>query len=498
MRKKKVFIAGTMFLLSASMLSGCSIEIGKNSKKPETAADVVANWQKNDNTNYSMDGTITAGIDISAEGVSMSIPIDLGIKGDVAGQYSHLNVSMDMEVMGQQTNVKAETYMDFDEENPIVYMQETQDGETSDWTYSEVTENKDKLTMLTSQNIDTSLFDDSKMSYDKDSDTYTVTQPVSSILESDSFKEFMGDTDSLDDAVSSINDDIDADDVLEAFGKASVVYVFDSDFNLESLKSEDLVYSTTFESDGQELELSITIDIDFDFSDFGKIESDDVQASKDIKKNAVEASDESIIEDIDDSIIDETDDSTDSSSDITNDTDAEDTSESDAWTGTEPSQSLVTSDVMSYNGVSLSYKNNSFDSIFGADGWQLDINDDGEYSFCTAENAKYPDAILFVYQSDRGSNNSTIAGISSSGFSGFELDFGSCTGSERPNVSIDGVTFASTTDNVKAILGEPSYQSISTDSWGEYTYYTYDSDDRSFEFSFVDGVLTSIEMYVYE
>lgn len=480
MRKKKLFLAGTMFVLSASALAGCD-KIGG----PKTAQDVIQKWQDKATVNYSLDGSVSAGIDVSADGMSLSIPVDFTMKGDVVDNSSHMDIAMNMEFMGKKVDLSAETYMDLGASTPIVYAQTVEDGEKSDWAYSEMESSDFDISSISNREIDLDLFADSTMSYDKESKTYTVVQPVKSIIESDNFQDIK---DKLSESDITLDDTVSVDDVLDAFSAASVVYVFDSDFNLTELKTEDMVYSQTVESDGKSLDINVAVDVDIKFDNFGKFKVDDVEVPSDIKDSAVKAEDGDM-----DIPIGADDDVNTTEDDFETPETLDETTESVTETPTVGTVSNFGK--ITYNDTDISYGNVIPFSVFEQDGWVMDTTQDGEYTFVVCYNEKYPDMTLELYPAGGFVEKATIADINANGISGYAIE-GYQT-SAAPIISINGAKLGSATaSDVIAIYGEPDYKSIDESGNGSVSYYN-DTEDAELYMYFYEGVLDSFSVRSY-
>lgn len=134
------------------------------------------------------------------------------------------------------------------------------------------------------------------------------------------------------------------------------------------------------------------------------------------------------------------------------------------------------------NGHDIKLSGNDFTTVFGSDGWVVDS--DGEYSFVCFENAKYPDADLYLYPAGGDySANHDVSDILVNGFAGYHVS--AVYADRKPNMNWSGLTFGASAEDIEAVYG-PASDVYECDL---YTALTYDfgSGDQ-----YVD-----LEFYVY-
>lgn len=492
---KKKFVA--LFLSTAICLTtaGCSVSIPGIGSNVSSASDVIEKYVENmeGSCNYHTDMDMEIGISADAQGMKIDLPIELSLSADVLDGDMHGDMNMSMSFMGQDMDQSMEMYVESGKHGSTMY---TYDSEFGYWMMSE--DDKNAEAALSFGGLDPDDFEDAKMEYDKDKKAYTVTQEFGDFVDSNSVYDMIGEM--YDDMSGMMS--MDYNDILDAWEDAEVIYVFDKDFYLSSVTVDGCEYSGTMSEDGTDVDLTVTLDLEVKFSDYGEIEDSDVEVPKKVKKDAIT----SLPFDTEDGGLDENGNplfgNQDHICDGGLDKDGnplfgnQDESfggydDDDAFSYPEASKPEIgvttpeemhgrtdiddpglttqgfpaTAELGAYKGIGLTAFGDSWDETFGADGWSF-ANDDGEYSFMSAENPKYKDAILYVYNFSR--ENTTHAEIMDNGFYGYSID---CAfSSTYPDMTWNGLTFGASAEDIFGCYGNPD------DSYtgNMYTMYQYD------------------------
>lgn len=467
--KKKLLAVVLTIAVVASLLTGCSL--GQLS-----AEDIITKSQEADNSNYRMEGDIGFSLNVAADGedqdgMSIDVPISISFDAEVADGETHGEADMKMSFMGEKATTGMEFYIDGDTR----YI--CQDG--GEWVHSKT---DDDFSMRGAMSAD--CFADAEVVYDKDKGTYTITNTLDKLLENKAFRSAM--QDAIEASGDSLNS-VDSDDLLDGLADGKITLVFDcKTFAMLRCSLEEITVEVPMEQDGVKLTLSLELEMDIKFSDFGEVDEDDVRVPKSVKNSAVDAID-------------------DSDFGLGLDMGIKEPAIEDpaAPSVAEPTQPAVTvpmqsgADVLgSINGVALVNGCGSWDSTFGADGWQLDVDSDGKYIFVTASNVKYPDADLYVYSKKNVEDfmvNSTIADIKDTGFYGYSVDV--AYSSNKANMTWNGLTFGASAEDIAAAYGAPAFTYEGT----LYNSYQYDiGEDIELTFNvFGESGLQEVECSIY-
>lgn len=434
MRKTKLFTLSLAAILAAGSLAGC----GKT-KAPEMPSAVIERYVDlmEATKNYHADMEMKFNIQAKGDGLSVDLPIHMGLSADMLDEQMHGNMDLSLSFMGQDVAEAYEVYIDGD----TSYVQDSGNG---DWTILEDEEGNEGLAFAFSD-MKAADFENAKLEI-KD-DEYIITQ---------SFEDFAatGDTyDMLEDVYGGMAENlgVDSESFLDDWKTADVIYTFDKDFYLISASVENCRYSGTVEDNGTKLDMDVSLDLSFKFSDYGKIEKSDVEVPEKIRQSAVHS--EELELNFEDDEIDE---------DLLNEPaipyEGEDL---DPGFSVTPA---VADDVLgSYNGTPLSALGDKWD-VFENDGWRLN-NDDGAFIFVTAENPKYEGVDLYIYNESRA--DATAEDILKDGC--FSYDINCALGKALPPMTFNGVTFGASVDDVIAAYGE-AYELYEGTLYNAYTY----------------------------
>lgn len=405
MKKKRLAALGMSAVLALSLVS-CG------ASEPKTVAEMFDAYEEAiKDTGYSVEGTIAMGVSMTGGGMSFDIPIAMDYTGDFYNGNAHGEMGLSMSFMGQSVNSTVEYYID--ESDGQVAQYSNTDG--SGWTrLSEV--NADFVASIDDKDIGT---------LEKIDDTYVATIAMDEVTSTDTFKDLF-------ETMASSTGSTNTEEMAEMLGDAKMVYTFDAKTKqLKSLVMDEFecditsAISTDPTMDG--VEMSMTMAIDLQFSNYGGISADDVATPDEVKDSASETSDITLPGDDD-----LTPDDAPTSDGEPTDTDADVTPASgDA--------------AFSFEGQALAFPF-AYDTLRDA-GWIA--VDDGEYTFSVLKNAEY-DAEIYAYDADW---SGTEAGLISSGVYGISCDI---SGWEKwPVMSISGLTWGASDEDIKAALGEP-------------------------------------------
>lgn len=440
MKKKSLAALGVCAVMALSLTS-CGFGT------PKTPADMFEAYQKAIvDTGYSVDGGINLGIAMDTGGFSIDIPVELEYEGKFYNGNGHGKMDMSMKFFGQSANSNVEFYIDSDGDKATQYT----NADDAGWVMSA------DVTM----NFVSSVTDDKIGTLEKVDDAYVATIPLNEVSETDSFKELF----------SSMAEDADMGDldVSEILKDATIVYTFDAKTSqLQSIVMDEFevdISKALEQSDPAlgEASMAMTMSMELNFSDYGKIDADDVAIPDEVKDNAMDQSE------LDAAM---TEDPVSGSGSVSGDIELPN--------GVPPADPAVSEGIVddskpsvSPSSISMSFEGRvlglPFDySILTEAGWKA--VDDGEYSFLVMKNDNY-DGEIYVYGDDySGKEADLIAG----GVFGIDCSVGGYD--KRPAMTIAGLTWGASDEDVKATLGEPEY--FSSTSYG--TNYDYTIEDIS-------------------
>lgn len=490
---KKKFLALSLAAAMCFSLAGCAIDISLPGKSAKDAGEVVAGYMAlmEESVNYHVDMDMDFEIAAKGDGVTIELPIGMGLSVDVMDGNMHGDMAMVIEFMNSMSmDEKAEIYVEQGRRSTTSYMYDEADGY---WTVSEDNDNGASAAAGFS-GMDADDFKDAEMEYDKKAGTYTITQ---------SFADFAvtGDTyDILEDVYGGMAEmmEMDPDEFLDEWEKAEVVYVFDKDFYLQTVDVEGCEFSTTVKEDGMEMDVAVSLALSYAFSDYGEITEKDVKVPDEVIDEAVpsltlDLEDEDFNVDIStgEGDIDWDDEETHFEEPLdpgfTYDPEEEQGSESAA----EDVPRTDGDQLGSLNGQAFTLNGDPW-TMFANDGWVLSLDNDGEYTFAEASNGSYPDALLYV--NDEDMEDVYAEDIRTYGIYGYTVDFLWCESAKRPAMTWNGITFGATVEDVKAAYGEPDYEYEGS----MYVSYTYKVGEAEIDFYVTpDNGLQKVAVNVY-
>lgn len=491
MKHKKILALSLAAAMSFS-LCGCAVELNLGGSRAKTAAEVIEKYAAamEESQNYHVDMDMDFKIGAKGDGVTVELPITMGLSADVMDGNLHGDMQMGMNFMGESMEQKAEVYVVQERRSATTYMCDEENGY---WTVSEDEENGAESAMSLSD-MDVSAFEDADMVYDKEEKTYTVTQSLGDFADA-------GDTyELLSDVYSGMAEmmNMDPDDFMDEWEKASVIWVFDSDCRLLTMEIEDCEFSDTIKEDGMELDVTVSLALSYAFSDYGEITEKDVKVPDEVIDEAVpsltlDLEDEDFNVDIStgEGDIDWDDEETYFEEPLdpgfTYDPKEEQGSESAA----EDVPRTDGDQLGSLNGQAFTLNGDPW-TMFANDGWVLSLDNDGEYTFAEASNGSYPDALLYV--NDEDMEDVYAEDIRTYGIYGYTVDFLWCESAKRPAMTWNGITFGATVEDVKAAYGEPDYEYEGS----MYMSYTYKVGEAEIDFYVTpDNGLQKVAVNVY-
>lgn len=272
-RKGILVLAGCMLITT---VTGC------NFLPPKTAVDVVERYQTalEKTENFKVEGDIDLGMSIAVKGedISLDIPINMELEALTDGKENiYLNMDVSTEIMEKKASTEVEAYMQLDGKDMVAYT--SIDG--GEWIKSEL-DNEEMLDLIMGK-MNASPFENG--TFEKKDDKYFVTLGMEEIVESETFKDVLKDNKEL-------LANIDEDKLLEQLGKMEATYTFDEKCMLEKMEWGDFEFSQEIEESGLVMEVSMELNVELSMKDYGEVDKDTYMLPDDIKKEAVEESEQ--------------------------------------------------------------------------------------------------------------------------------------------------------------------------------------------------------------
>lgn len=349
---KKSFLVMIPALL-CFVLAGCGLFGGK----VKDTKSLLEKAEKNKVESCHLDGTLDMKISAGTEMGNMSIPMDLDMKGDVAGEYGHMNTELHMNFLSMDITAKSEIYMDKDnlyEKTSGNFLSTEEKEKEAEWTVSPL---KSSMASMFGVESDTQKVLEEKGKFAEEDDGYSITIDAEELPSLNSF----GDLSDMDTSEMEIEE-------------GSVIYRFDKDCVLSDMECKDVVMK---QDSDESVDTSITMNMKMNVSEVNQIKEKTCKVPADIKKSAKPKDDETT------NLIPGLDENTDGDDgadiDMGTDTDTDNRSESTV-TPENPVTSQPSGDTVygSINGVPLVAGKNDFDATFGADGFTFRKEDDGQ------------------------------------------------------------------------------------------------------------------------
>lgn len=493
MKKKRILallFAGVMSL----SVTGCSFDLRMN--RPKTAADVIENHIKatKESQNYHVDMMMNFEIGAEGQGITLELPIKMDVSADVLDGNMHGNMGMDMEFMGQKMEQQAEVYVEKGRRTSTTYLF---DEEVGHWTVSE--DDNGAGTAMSLSGMDPEAFADAEMTWDSETETYTVTQSLTDFADT-------GDTyELLSDIYSGMAEmmDMDPDDFMDEWETAEAIWVFDKDFLLRSMDIEGCEFSDTVKEDGVEMNVTVSLALSYEFSDHGRITEDDIiipdkvideavpSVTLDIKDLEEPETDEGIDYDDPDVYMEDPLDPMFSQNPVVPTEDGYWGDAAPFVQQEDPHPAAGKDELGSIDGEGFTLQGDPW-TMFSNDGWVLELDNDGEYSFATAHNTTYPGAWLYV--NNEQMDHVTAEDIRVNGIWGYTVDFLNCDEPIRPDMTWNGITFGASEYDITGVYGDP----VNIYNGSLYTSLSYKVDDADIEFYVTpDNGLQKISVNIY-
>ena len=233
------------------------------------------------NTDLDMNMTMSMPEEVASEDSTFEMPVKMKMDMDVSELYAHGNVDYSMTLMGTDSTITAETYVDI--KNGVTYMKES--GSDS-WTKSDEDFDMENVTMGLEdlESIEDKYLDGAE--FEETDGEYVVTlgpDAVNALSFSDQLEE-MG----LDDDSSNID-----------ISGGPIVYHFDSTTNyLKYVEIKDLKMSADVDEDDQKYSMDILINCNMELSSLGEIDEKDVMVPDEVADNAKESDEDMELDDI--------------------------------------------------------------------------------------------------------------------------------------------------------------------------------------------------------
>lgn len=520
MRKlSKILALILTFALCVSCFAGCSLF----DKSPKTAAELITKSKEvmtdiGSNMQVDMEVKMNFELEMEEEGakVDMELPLTMEAKMQLCGDYSHSKMEMSgeakatVEYEGEKETQTEE--MDSESESYTV----TKDGKVITYTTSSddedvwyVTEEDKEDDVDINEVLDEEAFKDVELV--KNDDGYELTVKFADILKNEKMREWLEDNADMDDF-----EDIDFDDLVDAFGDAAATYKFDKEYRLIEMYTSDidvdfgkLVGSALDEIGLPANDIKLSMSMSAKLSKFGEIKESDVKVPDDVKDEAIEEEDwfdEDIDIDVDE------DDNDDNNSNDDNSTDVEvdapvisDGVMSDDWTDMTVEIDGVIYvypydyDLLTANGWSIDLKGMGYE-----DGYILNKNDQLS-STIDMYNEKYNDPESydsFTFWCGFQNFSDKAADITECDLWSIELDImnGFEPVEKYPSVKIaKGITWGDNRDKVVEAFGEPDDEYTSKGDGYDYSRLEWRSDDGQYMTITVDAQygVTAFEFDAY-
>lgn len=457
MNYKKLVAGAASLALCSTALTGCAAVDLFDSvfhPKPKNAQEMIEKYNEKNFDNYKIGGSFDLTYTLSAYGESVNIPMEFTIEQEMYKDKIHQKIIGEINAFGESADSTVEAYIQKDGDSYVSYTKS--DG---DWEKETIDEPnalwKSKITII-----------GENANFEETDDSYVVSGSMSDLMGDDYLNNILGGVES--------DSDLGLSDTGKVLEDGDVEFVFNKEnYQLEKASISNLKYSVSQEVNDVSADGTTEFDLELNFSDYGKISEDDVTFNEDDTPAA------------------ETDDSSDEPKE-TEETKAPET----IGKGEDSSkkQSADSSNYGTYQGTDFSSLPIQW-SVFENDGWEMDLEDDGKYSFVSAHNKKYPDVSLYLYPKD--DDLATIEKIKTDGIYGYSISSYSDS-ADYPEMSWKGNAFGCSEQDIIDSYGEPSGRNSSSYSDSTSSSLSYEiSDDAELDFSFIDGKLTGADLYVW-
>lgn len=462
MKKKTlcILLSGAM---TTGILTGCSnisLPFGnkvtaesllENAFGEEKAEAIDLNIEMN--MSAEMD-TSELGVDLGTDGsMELEISLDAGLQSNKS--YGHMDGDAVIKMFGMKMDEAVEAYYDYDEGIQYEYV-----PDSNSWVYTDLDSDSFAIDSFTSDW--TKMFDDAVLKDHKKGEDYVVT----ATLDYDDFKEMT---------------DADMTGILEGAEDTLEDLVFDIEMSFD--EKSKIIKTMNFDIDLGDAVEELTINDFYMNFTFNQIGGDiDVSIPKKVIKNAESKTDaaeidtEFLYDGSDSDLSYNDDDNTGSISDAditTNPVETQEGPETQEVPVQNPGPDRQETPAATTETGNLGYFGKTkfvggmpISELTSA-GWVFDDTFDG--IFLPAENSRYEDAELYAY----GKKNPIhMSDLEQDGVWGYSISVEYIDGNDFPEYSIGGLTWGATSDDIKAVFGEPEddYMSDTTDRY--IMYYT--------------------------
>ena len=416
----------------------------------------------------SMKVVANADVNFEVEGQSQAISAMANIDGtiDYVDQSGHGVISVKANAMGMDFDIPYEFYADAN----TGMMYSCSDGET--WT-------KSQSSVETIENTVGGIADEDRDGFDAVAkvtaidDGYLIEVPFTYIIEK-------AQTVASDDESPVAEMAEDYTDIIDALEKAvenlmvKMTVNNDNVFTGIHLNGFNFNVDTVYED--MPMKVDATLDVDIDIKNIDALSVDKVVVPQEIVDVAVE---------MEDSFSDDMYDISSEDSDVIHDYGV---GENDKNLDL---ASLPDDALGSLNGLPFVAGKNDY-SIFVNDGWKADADYDGQFSFLLLTNDKYDKYMNMSVFAFPNESNTTEAMLIENGIGGYDVSYNTYD-SKLPNMTWGGLTWGASPSQIKAVYGEPVYETEGTNH-NSYTYYIDYDKNWSIQFWFDSDGLAGVNM----
>lgn len=242
-----VFLAAVMALSLAS----CG---GKSAK---TMEDVVDAYKAHEDAgNYALAGTMNMDIKMSSEGLDLEMPMTVDVDMTVTGDKSHGTAGLSASMMGIDMSEAYEFYTD----GELTFTCE--DGE---WSLGSEDNDAMDAANMSQALASEELFKKAELTENRETGGWTAVVTGDALAGSGLMDNMLD--------LSTVEDDAELKESMAAdLAKGKIIYEFDKDCYLTSIRMEDMNFSETVTEDGVESTVELSLRLNFTLSGYGSQE----------------------------------------------------------------------------------------------------------------------------------------------------------------------------------------------------------------------------------
>lgn len=242
-----VFLAAVMTLSLAS----CGGESAK------TMEDVVDAYKAHEDAgNYALAGTMNMDIKMSSEGLDLEMPMTVDVDMTVTGDKSHGTAGLSASMMGIDMSEAYEFYTD----GELTFMCE--DGE---WGLGSEDNDAMDAANMSQALASEELFKKAELTENRETGGWTAVITGDALAGSGLMDNMLD--------LSTVEDDAELKESMAAdLAKGKIIYEFDKDCYLTSIRMEDMNFSETVTEDGVESTVELSLRLNFTLSGYGSQE----------------------------------------------------------------------------------------------------------------------------------------------------------------------------------------------------------------------------------